>query len=308
VSELTLVVLAAGIGRRYGGLKQIEPIGPSGEIIVDYSVYDALRTGFERVVFVIRPEIEKAFRERVGRSVEQRCETHYVFQILEDVPAGFRVPPARQKPWGTAHATLACKDAVDGPFAVVNADDFYGRAAYQALANHLQGPVDGNGLDAYCVVGYRLEDTLTDHGHVARGVCAVDRNDNLIEIHERTRIEKHGPGARYTEDQEQWFELPPGTTVSMNSWGFMPSLFGELELRFRRFLGQDPETLATAELYLPNVVNELIREGRATVKVLATKARWFGVTYRQDLPRVQAGIRDLISQGVYPENLWEEGA
>ena len=305
--ELTLVVLAAGIGRRYGGLKQIEPIGPSGEIIVDYSVYDALRAGFGRVVFVIRPEIENAFRERVGRSVEQRCETHYVFQTLEDVPAAFSIPPDRRKPWGTAHATLACKDAVDGPFAVVNADDFYGRAAYQALAAHLRRCNEGEGVEDYCVVGYRLEDTLTDHGHVARGVCVVDSHGYLIEIHERTRIEKHGSGARYTEDGEQWFELPPGTTVSMNSWGFMPTLFGELDLRFRRFLGQDPETLATAELYLPNVVNELIREGRTTVKVLETKARWFGVTYRQDLPRVQTGVRDLISRGVYPENLWGEG-
>lgn len=307
VSKPALVVLAAGIGRRYGGLKQIEPVGPNGEIIVDYSVYDALRAGFGRVVFVIRPEIEAAFRQHVGRRVEQQCEVRYVFQTLEDVPAGTALPPGRQKPWGTAQATLACKNAVDGPFAVINADDFYGRAAYQALADHLRGARDLDGLPAYGVVGYRLVDTLTDHGHVARGVCAVDGSGYLVEIHERTRIVKSEWGARYTEDGEQWFALPPETTVSMNSWGFTPSLFPELEVRFARFLGQDPETIATAELYLPNVVNELIREGGAVVKVLETEARWFGVTYRQDLPRVRDGIGDLIGQGLYPENLWEAG-
>jgi hypothetical protein len=308
MTESTLVVLAAGIGSRYGGLKQIEPVGPHGELIVDYSIFDALRAGFGRVVFVIKQDLERAFRQRVGRKVEKHCETAYVFQNLADLPAGFAVSPARTKPWGTAHATLSCREVVRTPFAVINADDFYGPSAYQALIHHLRDARDDNGLYDYGMVGYLLENTLSEHGHVARGICTVDRDGYLTDIHERTRIVKFGEGARYSEDGEHWIELPRSTTVSMNMWGFTPNLFPELEARFHRFLLQNRTNLETAEFFLPEVVGDLIREGRATVKVLPSSERWFGVTYPQDKPMVEGAIRDLIRRGVYPDDLWKEGA
>ena len=300
----TLVVLAAGIGSRYGGLKQIDPIGPNGEIIIDYSVYDALNAGFGKVVFVINEETEETFRERVGRTIEERCETAYAFQRIGDVPAGFDVPPNRQKPWGTGHATLSCKGVVNSSCAVINADDFYGRSAFQTLFNYLEHAQDHDGVYDYCMVGYVLENTLTEHGHVARGVCTVDRDGSLVEIHERTRIEKFGQGARYTEDGENWIEIPRGSIVSMNMWGFTPSLFSELHARFPQFLQENSANILKAEYFLPEVVGALIKENKASAKVLSTDERWLGVTYRQDVPRVKRGIRELIRQGVYPESLW----
>jgi NDP-sugar pyrophosphorylase family protein len=303
----TLVVLAAGIGSRYGGLKQIEPVGPQGELIIDYSIYDALRAGFGQVVFVIKEDLERAFRQRVGRNVEKRCETAYLFQRLDDLPTGFEIPSDRKKPWGTAHATLICKEIVHTPFAVINADDFYGRSAYQALSQYLSSARDDDGLYDFCMVGYPVENTLSDHGHVARGVCTVDQDGYLSEIHERTRVVKFGEGARYTEDGEHWIDIPRGDTVSMNTWGFTPSLFTELEGRFRRFLQENQANPLQPEFFLPEVVGALIREGRARVRVLPSSDRWFGVTYPQDKPVVQQAIRDLVRQGVYPEDLWGEG-
>jgi hypothetical protein len=300
----SLIILAAGIGSRYGGLKQIEPVGPSGELIVDYSVYDALQAGFGRVVFVISEAIEATFRERVGRRIERQCEVVYVFQRLQDLPPGFALPPGRKKPWGTAHATLSCRDAVSGPFAVINADDFYGRSAYQALGQHLQNLQRREGEVDYCLVGYLLENTLSEHGHVARGVCDVSPDGYLAGIRELTRIEKLGPAARYTEDGETWVEIPAGTVVSMNMWGFTPGLFAELEARFPLFLARNRETIGTAEFLLPVVVGDLVNEGRARVKVLSADARWHGVTYPQDRPAVQQAIRELVEQGVYAGDLW----
>ncbi|HID87302.1 MAG TPA: nucleotidyltransferase [Anaerolineae bacterium] len=299
-----LVVMAAGIGRRYGGLKQIDPIGPNGEIIIDYSIYDALKAGFGKVVFVIREDLEEAFRERVGNTIERQCETAYVFQRLEDVPAGFQVPPERQKPWGTGHALLCCKDEVASPFAVINADDFYGRSSYQILCDYLEHAQDRDGIYDYCMVGYVLENTLTEHGHVARGVCTVSQDGYLVEIHERRRIERFGEVVKYTEDGEHWVEIPRGTVVSMNMWGFTPSLFPELEARFPQFLQKNSDNIQEAEYFLPDVVNDLLEEGKARVRVLQTDEQWVGVTYQQDKPRVKRVIRELIRRGVYPENLW----
>jgi len=304
MSEPTLVVMAAGIGSRYGGLKQIDPIGPNGEIIFDYSIYDALNAGFGKVVFVIKKDIEEAFRERVGRTIGKRCETTYVFQKIGDVPEGFEVPPGRQKPWGTGHATLICKDVVHSPFAVINADDFYGRSSYQTLCHYLRGAQDRDGVYDYCMVGYVLKNTLTEHGHVARGVCTVDEDGFLVEIHERTRIEKFGEIVKYTEDGETWVEIPGESVVSMNMWGFTPSLFSELEARFPHFLQKNSDNMQKAEYFLPDVVGDLLKEKKARVRVLSTNERWFGITYQQDRPRVKQAIRDLIHRRVYPENLW----
>lgn len=302
----TLVVLAAGIGSRYGGLKQIEPLGPNGEIIIDYSIYDALNAGFGKVVFVIKQDIEEALRERVGKTIEKRCETAYVFQRIGDVPEGFEAPPDRQKPWGTAHATLSSKNVVHSPFAVINADDFYGRSSYKTLCDYLKNAQDRGGVYDYSMVGYVLENTLTEHGHVARGVCTVDQDGFLVEIHERTRIEKFGEISKYTEGGEHWVEIPKESIVSMNMWGFTPSLFSELEARFPRFLQKNSDSIQKAEYFLPDVVDDLLKETRATVKVLSTNERWYGVTYQQDKPRVKQAIRDLIRRGVYPENLWSD--
>jgi UTP-glucose-1-phosphate uridylyltransferase len=304
--EPTLVVLAAGIGSRYGGLKQMEPVGPHGEFIIDYSVYDALRAGFGGVVFVIREEIEEAFRQKIGRYVERWCETTYVFQRLDDLPPDFQVPPDRKKPWGTAHATLSCRHVVQTPFAVINADDFYGHTAYRALCEYLMNAQDRDGVYDYCMVGYLVENTLSDYGHVARGICTVDASGYLQGIHERTRIEKSGAGARYTQDGETWIEIPRGTPVSMNAWGFTPSVFSELESRFRQLLDQKQGDNLQAEFYLSEAVGALVREGRATVKVLPSDEPWFGITYQQDKARVQQALLDLVRQGVYPQNLREE--
>lgn len=305
-ANLSLVVLAAGIGSRYGGLKQMDPMGPSGEIIMDYSVYDALAAGFTRVVFVISQAIEEMFRERIGRTIERHCDTAYVFQRLDDVPTGFLVPAARKKPWGTAHAMLSSRAAVDGPFVVINADDFYGRSAYQAVANYLRSPRAEDGMPDYCMVGYRLGNTLTEHGHVARGICTVDDAGFLVSARERTRIEKAGAGARYTEDGEQWFSLSNDTIVSMNIWGFTPRIYADLAERFPRFLAENRANIEKAEFFIPNVVADLIRGQRGRVKVLATAEKWHGVTYAQDKPQVKAALQVLVDAGVYPTRLWKD--
>jgi hypothetical protein len=299
-----LVVMAAGIGSRYGGFKQIDPIGPGGEIVLDYSIYDALKAGFGKVVFVIRKDIEIAFREKIGSTVEKRVNTTYIYQELCDVPAGFSVPNERKKPWGTAHAVLCCKKSVYTPFAVINADDFYGATAYQGLAQYLRRAQDGKDYYDYCMIGYVLGNTLSEHGHVARGVCEVSPEGFLRGIHERTHIERYPEGVMFTENGVDRVKLAADCTVSMNMWGFTPSMFIELEARFPQFLGENTDNLLKAEYFLPDVVGSLVREKKARVKVLPTGEEWFGVTYPEDRPRVQAAIRHLIDKGKYPEKLW----
>lgn len=305
-----LIIMAAGIGSRYGGLKQVDPVGPSGEIVIDYSIYDALRAGFGKIVFLIRKEIEDIFHEKVGRKIEQRAETAYILQDLHNLPPGFSVPEGRSKPWGTAHAVLCCANAVNGPFAVINADDFYGPGAFQVLAAYLRQACDPPGAPVsgpydYSMVGYVLRNALSEHGSVARGVCTVTPDGYLASVHERTRIEKFGETVRYTENGVDWVDIPAGSTVSMNTWGFTPSIFTELQVRFPAFLKRNAANLLKAEFFLSDLVNELLVEKRARVTVLPTSEKWFGVTYPQDRPIVQQAIQERIQQGIYPEKLWE---
>jgi NDP-sugar pyrophosphorylase family protein len=298
----TLIVLAAGIGRRYGGPKQIEPIGPNGEILLDYSVYDALDAGFETLVFVIRRDIEAAFRQKVGRTIECQCDTRYAYQEVVSIPEGFGVPRNRQKPWGTAHAVLVCRDMIDAPFGVINADDFYGRSSFRQLAEFLKD-VEEEGIRG-CAIGYPVENTLTNHGSVTRGVCEVNSDGSLVRIDERASVQRFGRTVKASDDGEHWLDVPLGTLVSMNMWGFGPSLFAELDTRFRQFLGGDTQTLETAEYLLPKVVGNLVQQGRAHITVIPTSEEWLGVTHPEDRATVQQGIRDLIARGIYPENLW----
>ncbi len=302
MSAPALVVMAAGIGSRYGGLKQVDPVGPAGEILIEYSLYDAVRAGFGRVVFVITRQIESVFRERVGAKAERAVEVRYAFQELADLPAGFAVPAGRTRPWGTGHAALAARHDVDGPFAVINGDDFYGRRSFQAIAGFLRDARD-DAKCRYAMVGYPVENTLTEHGHVARGVCTVDADGNLAGITERTRIQSFDGEARYTEDGESWHAIPRGTPVSMNLWGFTPGFMHELERRFPEFLRTMPDPLKP-EYYLPGVVDGLVREDKAAVAVLPTDDRWFGVTYQQDRAAVAAAIARLVAAGAYPARLW----
>ncbi|MGC9398607.1 MAG: nucleotidyltransferase family protein [Anaerolineae bacterium] len=306
--KITLVIMAAGMGSRYGGLKQLDPVGPHGELLIEYAVYDALRTGFDKVVFVIKPSIEADFRARIGRAVEARCETRYVYQRLDDLPRGFSVPPGRKKPWGTGHAALSCRHSVAEPCAILNADDFYGASAYRLLADHLRLAQDTETSYDYCMVGYKLKNTLSEHGYVSRGVCRVDAEGYLLDVRERTHIQRLDDAICYTEDGETWTALPEETLVSMNMWGFTPSLFGELETRFKAFLERERGRIDQAEFFLPNVVGDLIKEGRARVRVLTTDERWFGVTYHEDKAWVKDSIRARIEAGLYPARLWEEGS
>lgn len=302
--KLTLLVMAAGIGSRYGGLKQIDPIGPTNELIVDYSIYDALNAGFTRVVFVINEQIEQLFRERVGQAIENRCETVYALQRIKDLPVGFTVPPARKKPWGTAHAILSCKDVIDSPFAVINADDFYGRASFHILIDYLQAIRNNNDSIEFCMVGYELEKTLSKHGHVTRGLCTVDQNGFLVRINERSRIQKFGEVIKSSKDGDHWVETETGTIVSMNMWGFVPGLFSELETRFPSFLREKRDEIEQAEFLLPAVIGCMLQEKKARVKVLPTSEQWFGVTYQQDRAQAKEAITLLIQQGRYPKRLW----
>ena len=301
VMSKTLVVLAAGIGSRYGGLKQIEAVGPNGAIVIEYSVYDAIRAGFDRVVCVIRRDIEKDFRAIVSSRFEKHIPVDYVFQNLADLPACFSVPADRKKPWGTGHAVLACRDVVTSPFAVINADDFYGRGSYTALGSFLTG-VKADSSD-YSMVGFTLRNTLSEHGHVARGVCEVDKNGLLMRVVERTHIEKRNEGASFTEADGSKLNLTGDEVVSMNMWGLTPSIFSHIQREFALFLEKNAAN-PKAEFFLPTVVDGLINSGKATAKVLSTPELWFGVTYPQDKAVVVEGIRALVSEGVYPEKLW----
>ena len=304
MSEPVLIVMAAGIGSRYGGMKQIEPIGPRGEIILDYSVYDARRSGFGKIVFVINRGMERAFRSRIDQTIGKHCEVEYVYQDLDNLPGGFQVPDGRVKPWGTAHAILSCRAVVDSPFAVINADDFYGRSAYQSLDKFLQGGKSLQGRYNFCMVGYQLKNTLTEHGFVSRGICSVDPQGYLREVRERTHIQKFDDNIKYTEDNLEWIDIPTNSIVSMNIWGFTPELLDELEAIFELFLVENRRTILEAEFFLPEVVNQLLAGGKAVVKVLPTNDRWFGVTYQEDVEVVRKAVNNMIINGDYPEKLW----
>jgi hypothetical protein len=301
-TDLSLVVMAAGVGSRFGGLKQLEAVGPSGEIILDYSIHDALRAGIEEVVFIIRREMEREFREVFGRAVESKVATHYVYQELDALPEGLTPPAGRVKPWGTGQAILCAREAVSNPFVVINADDFYGPSSFGVLADWLRA--DRRGEREWCMAGYRLGNTLSEHGSVSRGVCQV-RDGLLVDVTERLRIERRAASGEiaFTEDEGlTWHPLDADTVVSMNMFGFTPTIFDELEARFRRFLetrGQELES----EFYIPTVVMECLEEGAALVTVLPTMERWVGMTHREDLPVVRAAIEELVAAGVYPSAL-----
>lgn len=300
-----LIIMAAGMGSRYGGLKQIDPIDAQGHIIMDFSIYDAKKAGFEEVVFIIKKENEKDFKEVIGERVSRFMKVHYVFQDINNLPEGFAVPEGRVKPWGTGHAVLSAIDVVDAPFAVINADDYYGADAFKKIYDFLTTHEDDKTYH-YTMVGYVLENTLTENGHVARGVCVTDENGYLLGINERTHIEKRPEGAAYTEDGETWTVIPEGSTVSMNMWGFSASLMKELAARFPAFLNKAiKENPMKGEYFLPSVVGDLLAEGKADAMVLTSKDRWFGVTYKEDKPVVVAAIQKMKDDGKYPEYLWE---
>ncbi len=292
----TLVIMAAGIGSRYGGLKQIDPVGPSGEIVLDYSVYDAIQTGFGKVVFIIRPDIEEAFKEVIGHKLDGKIQVEYVYQTLEKLPDGGSVPAGRTKPWGTGQAVLMAAPVVHEPFAVINADDFYGRDSFRAVAEQLQ-KTDVNSTD-FCMAGFYIKNTLSEHGGVARGYCDVE-NGKLKHIVERFNIERKDDGVIHYAGGT----MNDNDMVSMNTWGFTPKLFDFLERGFEAFLAQKGNELKS-EFYLLDVVDGMISRGEAEVTVSPTAEKWMGVTYADDKPQVMAGIRALIDAGLYPENLW----
>ena len=303
-----LVIMAAGMGSRYGGLKQIDPIDKEGHIIMDFSIYDAKRAGFEKVVFIIKKENETDFKEAVGKRIEKVMDVAYVYQELTNIPDGFEIPKDRVKPWGTAHAVLSAIDEIDGPFAVINADDYYGQEAFRLIHDFLVNTKDGEKYQ-YAMVGYLLKNTLTENGHVARGVCETDADGYLLGIQERTHIEKRPDGTTaYTEDDgATWTVIPKGSTVSMNMWGFSASLLKELKERFPAFLDEAMKTNPLkGEYFLPSVVSELLAEDKADVKVLKSLDKWYGVTYKEDKPVVVNAICKLKAEGKYPEKLWEE--
>lgn len=311
MNKPVLVVLAAGMGSRYGGLKQIDPVGTQGEAILDYSLYDAHRAGFQTAVIIIKEAIKKDFMETVGKRLEGcPMEIRYAYQELDKVPEGFTVPEGRTKPWGTSHAVLCARAEIgDAPFGVINADDYYGPEAFQRLYDFLVESKDSQPYE-FCMIGYRLGNTVTDNGSVARGVCQTDGEGNLTSIVERTRIEKYPGGIHFTADEgKTWEDVPGDTPVSMNMWGFTQGFVEEIARRFPEFLRDEvPKNPAKAEFYLPMTVGQLLREGKARVKVLPTGDRWYGVTYAEDKPMVVAALKGLTDQGLYPDGLWTAAA
>ena len=302
-----LVIMAAGMGSRYGGLKQIDPVDREGDLIIDFSIFDAVEAGFEKVVFIIKKSIEKEFKEHIGNRMEKHVQVEYVYQENNRLPDGFEVPEGRVKPWGTGHAILCCSEVIDGPFAVINADDYYGKSAFKAIYDRLASCGD-DGKYQYAMVAYHLYNTLTENGHVARGICTVDADGHLADIHERTRIEKHGDQAEYTEDDgATWEKLGEDTLVSMNLWGFTSSILKELKARFVPFLEKNLSVNPLkCEYFLPFVVDELLKEGKAEVTVLKSVDRWYGVTYKEDKKMVTDAIQGMKDGGLYPKKLWEE--
>lgn len=305
MSKPVLVVMAAGMGSRYGGLKQIQPVGPNGQALMDYALYDALKAGFEEAVFVISPVMEADFPQDIRSRVGERIKTRCVVQDLQDVPQGMMPPQGRTKPWGTGHAVRACRSMIDEPFAVINADDYYGPSALTAIYGFLEA-VRPATPSQYAMVGYALKNTLSDSGAVARGICSVDEDGNLLEIHERTHVISTTDGALFTEDGQIYHKLPDHAIASMNLWGFTADVLRELDTRFDAFLSRAVnENPQKAEYLLPELVGDMQREGKAAVKVLPCAERWYGVTYAQDLPGVVEAIDRLTEEGVYPRLLWE---
>ncbi|MDF2484559.1 MAG: dTDP-glucose pyrophosphorylase [Herbinix sp.] len=306
MKDPVLVIMAAGMGSRYGGLKQIDPVDEEGNLIIDFSIYDARKAGFRKLIFIIKRELEADFKKMIGDRIAGQIDVEYVYQEQNQLPEGYQVPEGRVKPWGTGHAILCCREYLQGPFAVINADDYYGVQAFPMIYNELIASPEKED-DSYSMVGYSLMNTLTEHGHVARGVCSLDQSNMLREIHERTRIEKKGEQAFYTEDGGiHWEALSKECVVSMNLWGFQTSIFKALDDKFRIFLDEEAKiNPEKAEYFLPNVVGELIKEKRATVKVLPTKDKWYGVTYKEDKVMVMKAIEEFKEKGIYPKKLWE---
>lgn len=303
---MTLIIMAAGMGSRYGGLKQLDPLGPGGEFLLDYSIYDAIKAGFTKVVFVIKKENLELFRETVGERIEKAIKVEYAFQTIEDIPENGTIPEGRVKPWGTAHAVYCCRKYVDEPFAVINSDDFYGAEAFKCLADYLGKTQVNDNIHRYSMVAYMLKNTLTENGSVSRGVC-LDKDGNLTSITEHTKIERLSDGRLINTDENGKIEeLDENLHVSMNCWGFTPEFFGTLEKGLKDFFEINKgEKLNKAEYYLLTAVQDEIDAGTATVKLLETDAKWFGVTYKEDRPKVVEAIRKLIADGVYPEKLWK---
>ena len=301
---MTLVILAAGMGSRYGGLKQIDPLGPGGEFIIDYSIYDAIRAGFDRVVFIIKKENHQIFEETVGARIRGAIEVRYAFQDINDIPEGFTVPEGRVKPWGTAHALLCAKEAVDGDnFAVINSDDFYGADSYAKVGEFLRN-IPKDGKQHYCMCGFILKNTLSENGHVARGICIKDENDHLTSITERTKIQRNDGQTQFFEDDMGWVDVSEDSIVSMNMWGFEASFFDEIGSRANDFFANLKNPLKD-EFLLPNMVDAAMKSGAADVTVLQTMAKWYGVTYHEDKETVQKFIADCIADNVYPGGLWK---
>lgn len=302
-----LVVMAAGMGSRYGGLKQIDPVGEHGEIIMDYSVFDAKKAGFEKVVFIINKKIEDVFRSTVGERIEKQMQVSYVFQQLEScLPDGFIIPEGRVKPWGTAHAILCCKDVIDEPFAVINSDDYYGQKGFQLIFDRLSRAEDRNGVLDFSMVGFRLDNTLTDNGYVSRGVCDVDDDGKLSDIVERVHIERLPEGPAYlADDGSTYIPLSPDKLVSMNLWGFTPGILQAIEQNFPAFLEENvSRNPLKAEMYIPMEVDRLLKAGKATVDVIPSPDKWYGVTYQEDKPDVVQAMHRMTEDGLYPEKLW----
>lgn len=302
MNQPILIIMAAGMGSRFGGLKQMAPVDKEGHILMDFSLYDAYRAGFRRVVFVITPQIEEDFKANIGERISKQMEVRYSFQMLNDLPEGFALPEGRTKPWGTAHAVLSAKNLIDAPFAVINADDYYGKTAFKGIFDFLQNEADAS---HHAMVGYQLGNTLTENGHVARGVCKVE-GGKLIEVIERTHIEKRPEGAAYTEDGKHFHFLPADTVVSMNFWGFGLEMMDEIEKRFAGFLRENTEKNPLKyEYFIPLVVNDVLHENKAELRVLPTPDKWYGMTYAADMPIVQEAIAKMKREGEYPKKLWE---
>ena len=298
-----LLVMAAGLGSRYGGLKQLDKIGPNGEIILELSSYDAIKSGFEKIIFILRAEIVEEFKELIGNKLSQFAEIEYVIQDMNNIPEGFNIPTGRVKPWGTGHAILCAKDIVKSPFLVINADDYYGQESFKLMYDYLSTNTEEN---HHAMVGYKLKNTLSENGHVARGICTVEDGE-LKEIVERTKIIKRDESAFYTEDEKEWIELDYNSIVSMNMWGFMNSIFEITEEGFKNFLQNNlNNNPLKAEYFIPLVVSDLINSGKGKVKVINSKDKWYGVTYQEDKALVKEAIKKMIDEGKYKKNLWDE--
>ena len=303
-----LVIMAAGMGSRYGGLKQIDPVDENGNIIIHSSLFDAYRAGFRTVVFVIKPELEETFKEVIGPKVPEKMEVKYVHQVITDLPEGYTVPEGRTKPWGTAHAALAARKVVDGPFAILNSDDYYGVDAFKTIYDYLSANPDSDGCYEYAMVGFMLKNTVTENGSVARGICTINADGYLDDVVERTKIVKGETMPRFTEDDgATWTDVPGDTIVSMNMWGFTRSYLDEAETRFPAFLDETiKNNPMKGEYYLPSVVSQLLEEGKARVRVLSTPDKWYGVTYKEDKPVVVNALARMRQEGLYPMNLWND--